>query len=484
MELLKQQEATVFYLLIMVCTRILDWFVVAISHTFSTNIFRYPTASIGLIASLSIAINSLTGPAMLNLPATFQRSGLIPTTLCLVFVGVLSALCSLHMADIVSKVPNNSKFKLDVGFSGAFETFWGKQWFYVTHIIYFCCVACLNISSIVDTSQVVDTFLGHWTPSGSRAFQFNDTGVHWIRWDPEHCTEEDVLDGTCLAFAGSDGILLTVGYMLTTLVLLPMALMDLKENATWQISGTIVLLVISIQFAVEFIMKGINIDNLSLWGDSWDTLFGVVLFNFALVIAIPAWLFERHPSVDVPTVIHNSSGMAILLYILVGALGALSIPNVSENMLESMMSGAFGTSMQLGSSLFALMIIGLGIPLFSVLMRMNLTGSNICNEATGNLLAVYFPFSISWLLYQGEAVTQLLSWGGVLFTSIVAFILPLLLALHTVLEFDVKGSIQVYFGYFSSKRSQIIALVVLLGLSVISVMVALLGNLLIGDTTS
>ena len=107
----------------MVCTRILDWFVVAISHTFSTNIFRYPTASIGLIASLSIAINSLTGPAMLNLPATFQRSGLIPTTLCLVFVGVLSALCSLHMADIVSKVPNNSKFKLDVGFSGAFETF-------------------------------------------------------------------------------------------------------------------------------------------------------------------------------------------------------------------------------------------------------------------------------------------------------------------------------------------------------------------------
>ena len=35
---------------------------------------------IGVLGSASIAVNSLTGPAMLCLPATYQRSGLIPTT--------------------------------------------------------------------------------------------------------------------------------------------------------------------------------------------------------------------------------------------------------------------------------------------------------------------------------------------------------------------------------------------------------------------
>ena len=436
---------------------------------------------IGVLGSLAIAVNSLTGPAMLSLPATFQRSGLIPTTMCIVFVGILCSLCCLHMADTISKVPNNFQFKQNVEFSGVFQTFWGRKWFVVTHFIYFCCITCLNISSIVDNSQVVDTILGHSVPDGSWAIQFNTTGTYWIRWDPESCTDEELFQGICVAFAGVEGVLMTAGYVLTTLVFLPMALMDLKENSAWQIIGFAVLILVSLQFAAEFIVKGLNTDNLSLWGESWDTLVGVVLFNFSLVVAVPAWLCERHQSVHVPTVIHSSNALAILLYMLVGILGALAIPTVAENMLESMMSGAFGTSMQLGASFFAFMIVGLGIPLFSVLTRMNLTGSGLCSERFGNILAVYLPFGVAWLLYQGEAVTELLSWGGVMFTSIVAFILPLLLALHTVLEFESKGSIQVYFGFFTSKWSQVVSLVVLLVVAVISVVVAVLGNIFAGE---
>ena len=35
---------------------------------------------IGILGSVAIAANSLTGPAMLCLPATYQKAGLIPTT--------------------------------------------------------------------------------------------------------------------------------------------------------------------------------------------------------------------------------------------------------------------------------------------------------------------------------------------------------------------------------------------------------------------
>lgn len=72
---------------------------------------------IGYLGSWSIAVNSLTGPAMLCLPDTYQRAGLIPTTVVILFVCILSALCCLHMSNTISKVPGNRNFTKDVSVS-------------------------------------------------------------------------------------------------------------------------------------------------------------------------------------------------------------------------------------------------------------------------------------------------------------------------------------------------------------------------------
>jgi hypothetical protein len=276
-------------------------------------------------------------------------------------------------------------------------------------------------------------------------------------------------------------VLLTLGYVFTVAIFLPMALMDLKENAFWQIAGFGVLILASIQFCFSFAMNGLSFENVSLWGESWSGLFGVILFNFALVIAVPAWLYEKSTHVDVPTVIHGSSALTLVLYILVGGLGTLSMPNVSENMLESMESGVHGVGLQIGASIFAFFIIGLGIPLFSVLTRMSLTGSDLCSTLVANLISVYLPFSVSWLLYKGEAVRNLLSWGGVICTSFIAFICPLVVSLHAVEEYEEHGSVDAYPNFFqilqTSKRAQARALRVLLVLAILAVIAAIVGNL-------
>jgi hypothetical protein len=141
-----------------------------------------------------------------------------------------------------------------------------------------------------------------------------------------------------------------------------------------------------------------------------------------------------------------------------------------------MMSGAFGTAMQLSASIFAFCIIGLGIPLFSVLTRLNLTGSGMFTRSGANVLAVYLPFAASWLMYDGAAVTKLLAWGGVVFTSFVAFVLPVALALHAVKKFDNEGSISVYWGYFTSKRAELNSLRVLLFFAIAAIVAAIVGN--------
>jgi hypothetical protein len=255
-----------------------------------------------------------------------------------------------------------------------------------------------------------------------------------------------------------------------------------QENAAVQCIGFIVLLVTSIGFIILFIMQGVDLDNVSLWGTEWGSLFGVVLFNFSLVIAVPAWLYEKEPEVDVPAVVHGSSILSAVLYIFIGILGAVTMPFVSQNMLESLMSGAFGVPMQLCATIFAFFIVGLGCPLFSVLNRLNLVGSGLMSTNAANWLAVYLPFFSSWIFYQGDAVTALLSWGGIIFTSLIAFILPLVLTLYAMDASTSEGAVDVYEPMqIKSKGAQKISVYVLLVVSALSIFFAIFGNVFNDD---
>jgi hypothetical protein len=60
-----------------------------------------------------------------------------------------------------------------------------------------------------------------------------------------------------------------------------------------QAMGFLVLLVTSLGFIILFLREGVELDSVSLWGTEWGSLFGVVLFNFSLVVAVPAWLYEK-----------------------------------------------------------------------------------------------------------------------------------------------------------------------------------------------
>ncbi|CAB9503805.1 expressed unknown protein [Seminavis robusta] len=465
------------------------------------------TGSIGMLGSLSIAINNLTGPAMLSLPATFARAGIVPTTVTLIFVCILSALCSLHMANTISKVPLNAEFQQGVEFPEAFRTFWGSRWFVAANGLFFACITVLNVSSLVDNAQVLDTFLGHYNPWGG-AWALALNGQQWtaamVHWDPSICNDRILYEGGCVPFATSSlekddnrqTYLITVGYVVTAVLFLPLALMDLTENVQWQILGFFVLIVTSIQFIVTFAMSDLDASHLTWWGEHHEDLLGVVLFNFALVITVPAWLYEKEPHVDIPTVLHASTMISTLLYVLIGILGCLAMPGVSDNFLESIMSGSLGSAMQIGASIFAFFIIGLNIPLYSILTRLSLMGggnearansrygNRLCSRPVANVLAVYLPFGLSWTMYQGSYVTLLLSWGGMIFTSLVAFLLPLALALYVVETNyeDCKGSVPVYpwnlSEYLSSKQSQVLALKVLLLVSFVAVAAAIMGNVL------
>lgn len=234
-------------------------------------------------------------------------------------------------------------------------------------------------------------------------------------------------------------------------------------------------------------MDGLNFGNVSLWGETWSSMLGVILFNFGLVMAIPSWLAEKKESVSVSKVVYGSTAVSLVLYVAVGLMGALAIPNVNANALEPMTSGAFGNPLRIGASIFAFFIIGLDIPLFAVLTRYNLVNSGLCSPLVANIFVVYLPWGLSWLFYQGSAVSELLDWGGILFTGALAFLLPLYLAIRVLRQEQVdgnsaaagplQGSIDVYMGWVKSQADELRATVLVLIASATCVAIAIMGQL-------
>jgi len=436
--------------------------------------------TIGMLGSIAIAVNSLTGPAMVNLPSIFQKAGIIPTTSAIALICVVSKYCSLHMANVISKVPNNQYFTKHIEYSEAFNIFWGHKAYIFTHVSFFFCVTCLNVASIVDCAQVVDLALSRFK-GGTMALIRKEGSWETSHWEMSSCDEERREEIECTPFNATheDALMLTFGYVVSLAIFLPMSLMDLKENTRLQILSFFTLMAVCIQFIVGFLYHGIDFSYAPLWGHDLSDLFGVVLFNFAIVIAVPAWLFEKKKSVSVTSAMNYSFMIGFALYILVGGLGALTMPRVSENMLQSMMSGTFGTVTEVCSLIFTLGVIGVGgIPLMSILLRMNLTGSGLCSTFTANFLSVYLPWGTVWLLYAGGKTSDLLGWCGIIFTSIIVFLGPILLAIHAMTEVDDEGAVKVYGGTcLKSRRSQLYALFFLLLVITCSIVLAVFGEL-------
>jgi hypothetical protein len=117
--------------------------------------------------------------------------------------------------------------------------------------------------------------------------------------------------------------------------------------------------------------------------------------------------------------------------------------------------GAFGLPLQMGAPLFAFFIIDLDIPLFSVLTQYNCFNAGMCSTCTVNIIVIYLPWCLGWMFYEGEAISKVLSWGSVLFTSAVAFALPLYLAFKVTQKDNLpKGLLDVYGGIFTFNLTQ------------------------------
>jgi hypothetical protein len=254
-------------------------------------------------------------------------------------------------------VNGNTKFTKCVEFSDPYRLFWHEKAYQATQLLFYLTATCLNVAAIIDTAEVVDASLGlHYQTYG---YSLDQNVI--LTWHHAPCSRREVKETHCDPFADVSyygNYVLTLGYVITALVLLPICLQDLKENANWQILGFVILLTSSMYFCYAFWDAGhLSIKHVSLFGHRWTGMLGVTMFNFTLCLAVPAWLTEKDRSVSATKTIVESTVIALVLYISVGLMGALAISHVNIDVLDPMVSGAYGYGVQVTATIFAFFII-------------------------------------------------------------------------------------------------------------------------------
>lgn len=166
-------------------------------------------------------------------------------------------------------------------------------------------------------------------------------------------------------------------------------------------------------------------------GPDVGQLVGVVLFNYAFAITVPAWLNEKKSHVSVNTTIWGSTSILSIVYIFFGLLGAMAFSDPPSDMLSMLGSKQSSPVTRVCAALFGVIIIGCGVPIYCVLIKNTLYAGRSCDVHTSYFVGAVFPYLVSWLMYQGTMMLTVLSWTGLVVNGLVAFILPLVLAIFT-----------------------------------------------------
>ena len=235
------------------------------------------------LGSFSLLINNLIGPAMLGFPNLFQRAGLVPSIVCILFICVCASLSGTLLADAIASIPGNRAFSRNVDFSSAFRLIMGEDWYIVAETLFLVCCVVTAVAGIVETAQSIDGFFASILLGRTYALQLSPQ-PELVSWDPARCREATNLNldsslEDCTPFNEAGPFIISLGFLCTTALFLPMGRGNLQETIGVQIIAFGCMVVLLSQFTVEFVSHGFPYE-VPLFTPHVSNLAGFVLFNY------------------------------------------------------------------------------------------------------------------------------------------------------------------------------------------------------------
>jgi len=234
----------------------------------------------------------------------------------------------------------------------------------------------------------------------------------------------DPVSGSSTIFG--DGVyVLPLGLIVTMLVVLPMGMVNLDDNIFVQKGAFVAILAIVFIWVGIFISQGLEPSRVPAIGSNFTTVLGVVVFNFAMITSIPSWVNEKKENVSIEKSFAVAMPLCICIFILLGFFGGMAFPPFTNGQTVLVLMYGLGNKLaKITFFLFPACVNLTSIPVFSIMQRYNLVESGICGPRLATLIAVGVPWLVCIPLYTGKGYELLVTWSGIVVTSVVNFVVP------------------------------------------------------------
>ncbi|CAB4424326.1 unnamed protein product [Rhizophagus irregularis] len=337
-------------------------------------------SGITFLGALSLLVSEMIGPGLVTIPILFETAGLI-TPLIMFSVAVMLACSSaLLLVEALSSIPGNEKFQKKIEYISLFSILIDNKILrIISYLILFLSVESMIIATIALTSQAFDAILVRFVGSTCGIGLYPDKG--WI------CVQN--LNNFNSPF-GDRLMFVTGGFMITFILVIPMAICNLGENVKIQILSFISLIIVIIIWIIACIMNGLSPNRIPLIGNDHSLLVGTVLFNYAFIITVPSMVNDLNQDVSIRKVIWISVGITTLTYILIGLFGAMAfhfelISNLISEIRSSKIHNIFT---DIATLLFPLGGLLASIPADTIVLRYNLVRSELCNYSMATFISL------------------------------------------------------------------------------------------------
>ena len=381
----------------------------------------YGNHTIGYLGSIAILFSN--GPAMLVLPSLFQSAGWFVPTLLMLLMTVISSVAADALVECMAAVGKNYDLQRRYEFPTLVEIYFPKQrWFFwLTVVLFNLSLIALNIGSIITAAQSIDFLAAYLGWDGA------------LQIYPNCGLIETSVGGSASTPFGNDVIVISLGYLIILLVGGGLSFLNLDENVYLQTASFLSNIIILCIWVVMWCILGLDGSRIPFLTEHQAPVVGSIVFNYAFVLMIPSWANELSKNSSVHGPVWWSTIIATVVFLMLGAFGGAALTfDRDEDLLGAMGSlpdilPGFSALGKVTATLFPIITVIPGIPIFSVLTRYSLMNSGFCNKNWANLWAIGIPYLFTIPLYAGQGLAAVINWTAILFNGSINFIIPFIL---------------------------------------------------------
>ncbi|KAJ3392069.1 hypothetical protein HDU92_008667 [Lobulomyces angularis] len=377
--------------------------------------------TVAFFPGICLLINAMTGPAIPFTAQLFQSGGYVPTLLLFLLFAILSTFCCLFIVEAMQAIPGNKHFQGTVEFATLINFYFGDTAHLIGQICLYGAVQSNAVQSIALSAQ---GFLCVSSPS------------------------------TLPSPFGETLMIFTSGFLLVLVISIPLGFLNLDDNIGIQIGAFILTVLMMLQWVIGSILvrsesissltlqalennstysETFNDGQLDVVGKDFLGLTGNIMLSLAFTFVVPSWVNLKKKDVNTQGALWASSGISIILYIMIGIFPALAYNFTSKNNNMITPISLYGVPVILSKiTTYAFPIIMLlpSIPVSFLVTQNNLVQNELTSKRMGYFLSFILPWFVSIPFISGTLLGSFINWCGVIFVSSANFIIPILIFLR------------------------------------------------------